>query len=225
MPISMIGQINIIKMNVLPTFLYLFQSLPLPPPKSFFNRLNSLFLKFSWNNKKSRLRLRLLYLPYERGGLHLPNMRWYYWSAQVHSAMFYFSTESFPAWVNIEQMSIQNLPIKLYLYSADPKTLKRTVGNPFLKNTIDIWHKAHKHIKDTSPISPLPLWGDAFFGAGRADGGFRIWARRGVQKIEDFYIDGNLLTFEQLCQKYYIPKKHFFKYLQLKRSYYQNISR
>lgn len=66
MPISMIGRINIIKMNILPKFLYIFQSLPLP--KSFFNRLNSTLMKFIWN-KKSRLRLRLLYLSYERVGL------------------------------------------------------------------------------------------------------------------------------------------------------------
>lgn len=175
-------------------------------------------MKFIWNSKKSRLRLRLLYLPYKRGGLRLPNMKWYYWSTQLHSAMFYFSTDSSPtpAWVNIEQMSIPNLPVKLYLYSADPKTLRGTIENPFLKNTIDIWYKAHQHIKDAPPVSCFsPIWGNAFFRAGKADGGFKIWARKGVQKI-DLYIDGNLLTFAQLCQRYCIPKKHFFKYLQLK---------
>jgi len=32
----------------------------------------------------------------------------------------------------------------------------------------------------------------------------------------DLYVDGVLLTFDQLSLKYDIPKKHFFKYLQLK---------
>lgn len=31
MPISLLGHINVIKMNILPKFLYLFQSIPLPP--------------------------------------------------------------------------------------------------------------------------------------------------------------------------------------------------
>lgn len=179
--------------------------------------MNNIFRKFIWNANKPRLRLRLLYLPYERGGLRLPNLKLYYWSAQLRSAMFYFSTETHPSWVNIEQASILNLPLKLYLYAADPKILKKTTKNPFLKNTIDIWYKAHQYIQDTPPISQFsPIWGNMDFRAGRADGGFKLWADRGVGKIGDLYMNGNFLTFDQMCQTYNIPKKHFFKHLQLK---------
>lgn len=217
LPISMIGRINLIKMSILPKFLYLFQSLPLPLSGSFFDKLNSAFGKFIWNNKKSRLRLRLLYLPYERGGLQLPNLKLYYWSAKLRSAIFYFSLETPPAWVNIEQASISNLPLRLYMYSADSKKLKRSTKNPFLRNTVDVWYKAHQYIGDTPSISRFsPIWGNTHFKAGRADGGFRSWAENGVQKIEDLYMDSNLLTFDQICQVYNIPRKHFFKYLQLK---------
>jgi hypothetical protein len=36
LPISHIGQVNCVKMNILPQFLYLFQNFPLPIPKVFF---------------------------------------------------------------------------------------------------------------------------------------------------------------------------------------------
>uniref|UniRef100_A0A8C6SR27 Reverse transcriptase domain-containing protein n=1 Tax=Neogobius melanostomus TaxID=47308 RepID=A0A8C6SR27_9GOBI len=216
MPISMIGRINLIKMAILPKFLYLFQSLPLPLPKSFFKEINAIFSRFIWNNRKSRLRFKLLYLPYDRGGLQMPCLQWYYWAAQLRSAMFYFSTQSPPAWVSIEQ-TISKLPLKLYIYSSKVKSLRRQVTNPFLKNSINTWYKAHEHVGDMPSISQFsPIWGNTLFTPGRADGGFKIWADKGVQKIGDLYEGGALLTFNDLCLKYSIPPKHFFKYLQLK---------
>src|SRR4029434_6634496 len=85
LPISMIGRINILKMNILPKFLYLSQNIPLPPPSSLFTRIKKLFTNFIWQNKRPRLRLSLLYLPYDRGGLKCPNIQWYYWAAQLRS--------------------------------------------------------------------------------------------------------------------------------------------
>ena len=32
--------------------------------------------------------LLLLYLPYQRGGLQLPNLEWYYRAAQIRAGMF-----------------------------------------------------------------------------------------------------------------------------------------
>ena len=87
----------------------------------------------------------------------------------------------------IEQASVSKLPLSLYLYSADFKSLKKkTTTNPFLKNSIGIWFKAHRHIGDTPPISQFsPIWDNAQFTPGRADGGFKVWADRGMQKIGD----------------------------------------
>ncbi len=74
-PISMIGRINIIKMSILPKFVYYFQTLPLPLSNVFYDKLNKLLAQFIWNERKARLHLQLLHLPYEKGGLQLPNFR------------------------------------------------------------------------------------------------------------------------------------------------------
>uniref|UniRef100_A0A8C5WHL5 Reverse transcriptase domain-containing protein n=1 Tax=Leptobrachium leishanense TaxID=445787 RepID=A0A8C5WHL5_9ANUR len=60
---SWFGRINIIKMSILPKFLYLFQTLPIHVTPSFFNTLRSLFGKFIWADKRPRLAFRLLTRP------------------------------------------------------------------------------------------------------------------------------------------------------------------
>ncbi len=121
MAISLVGCINIIKMSILPTFLYLFQSIPLPLPNTFLSTLKKAFTRFIWNNKQPRLHLFLLYLPYDGGGLQVPNIKLYYWAAHLRTAMFYFSTDH-PPWVDIEKEEL-SLPLQSYIYSAEVKIL------------------------------------------------------------------------------------------------------
>ena len=217
LPISMIGRINVLKMSILPKFLYLFQSIPLAPPPSLFNFLKKLFSNFIWNNKRPRLRLSLLYLPYDRGGLQLPNLEWYYWAAQIRAAMFYFERNHPPAWVSIEA-HLTNIPLNLYIFSAKKHKLIKHTKNPFLKNTLMVWHKSLAYLGETAKLSRFsPIFGNDDFQPGRADPGFKIWAAQGIAKVADLYNENLvLMSFEELKSKYGIPAKHFFKYLQFR---------
>lgn len=118
LPMSLMGRINTLKMKVLPKLLYLFQTVPLPPPSNLFSQLKTLFIKFLWNKRRPRLRLSLLYLPYDRGGLKCPNPLWYYWAAQLRTLMFYYAEENMPMWREMEGYSLK-LPLPTYLYSAN----------------------------------------------------------------------------------------------------------
>lgn len=75
-----------------------------PPTFSIWDKVSgfSIFKNFIWNNKRSRLRLSLLYLPYERGGLQLPDLMWYFW-AQIRAAAFCFVNEQTPTWVSVHR--------------------------------------------------------------------------------------------------------------------------
>ena len=217
LPISLIGRINILKMNTLPKLLYLFQNIPLPPPDGFFTKMEKLFRNFIWNNRRPRLRLSLLYLPYDRGGLKCPNMLWYYWAAQLRTIMFYYTEEGSPSWRNIESRPLK-LPLPEYLFSDSCKKLRKRTANPIVKNMIKVWQDVRLYLMDIQPSSRFsPIWGDEYFTPGRADGGFKIWAEKGIRQWRDVFDKReNLYSFDELVTKYNLPRTHFFKYLQLR---------
>ena len=72
LPISLIGRIESVRMNVLPKMLYLFQMLPIKIPKNTFNLLNRLIARFICQGKRPRIRLKTLQLSKSSGGLGLP---------------------------------------------------------------------------------------------------------------------------------------------------------
>ena len=214
---SQIGRINLIKMNILPQILYLFQNIPLPPPPTFFSCMRRMFNRFIWMNRPPRLRLSLLYLPFDRGGLQCPNLQWYYWAAQFKTLMFYFSSNS-PPWKDLESSSVA-LPFPQYLYSDNMKNLKKRTSNPIVKNMIQTFYEAHYFLNiDITVSCNSPIWGNNLFAPGRADGGFKIWANQGLKQIKDMFNSesGILKTFQEIMQEYNLPSKHFFKYLQVK---------
>ena len=217
LPLSILGRINIIKMNILPKFLYIFQSIPLAPPPSFFPKLRKLLSNFMWNNRRPRLRLSLLYLPYDRGGLQLPNLQWYYWAAQLRAAMFWFTKEDAQPWVQIEMLSSKGLTLDSFLYSAPLKKLRKNTVNPFVKNTTVVWHEVHKYLGDFPVLSCFsPIWGNEHFSPATNDMGFKAWLSKGIVNLLDLYNDNTLMSFDELKARYDVPQKHFFKYLQLR---------
>lgn len=217
LPLSLLGRINVIKMTILPKFLYLFQSIPLAPPPSFFSKIRKLMSNFIWSNRKPRLRLSLLYLPYDRGGLQLPNFQWYYWAAQLRATMFWFSEEIDLPWLHIELLASSELTLNSFLYSAPLKTLLKKTVNPFVKNTIGVWYEVHKYLDDLPVLSCFsPIWGNDLFSPAKNDLGFKSWLKKGVTKLLDLYKDNTLSSFDDLKAKFNFPNKHFFKYLQLR---------
>lgn len=75
---SWFGRCNLIKMYILPKFLYLLQTLPISIPSSFFRQTHAQFNRFIWANRKPCLPRSLLSLPKINGGLAVPDVRKYY---------------------------------------------------------------------------------------------------------------------------------------------------
>lgn len=151
------------------------------------------------------------------GGLQLPNLLWYYWAAQMRAAMFWFSRETNLPWVQVEMLAAKGLTLDSFLYSAPLNELKRKTENPFVKNTIMIWYEVHKFIGETPLLSCFsPIWGNEYFIPAKNDMGFKLWLNKGIVRLMDLYEDNILMSFDNLVSKFNIPRKHFFKYLQLR---------
>lgn len=91
LPIYLTASVNVIQKSILPKCLYLFQNLPISPPLHLFKNMQSLFSSVIWNNESPRICLQVLYLPYKAGGLNLPNLKMYYWAAQLTQVKQWFS--------------------------------------------------------------------------------------------------------------------------------------
>lgn len=142
LPMSLIGLINIYKMNILPKLLYVFQNIPLPPPADWFKTFKKLLLDFIWSNKCARIRRcnMLLHLPYHEGGLMCPNLVWYYWAAQLRSIGYYFNQNYTPQWTETES-NILSPPLPLYLFPDTEANLMKKTKNPIVKNMVKVWYK------------------------------------------------------------------------------------
>ncbi len=145
-------------------------------------------------------------------------MKLYYWAAQLRAAMFYFLPDEVPAWVDTEKHGIK-LPIHLYLYSSQAKKLKKNTHNPFLRNTITIWYEARALMDQNTFSYFTPFWGNADFKPGRQDLGVKHWMDLGLKKIGDLFSEGTLMSFQQLVQKFNLPRKHFLNTCKLGASY------
>lgn len=127
------------------------------------------------------------------------------WS-QLRSIMFYFSSESPPAWMDLESCSVTpSLPLHLYLYSADSKYLRKNTDNPFVLNMIKVGFDACKYLNINSSWSRFsPIWGKVNFQPGKCDSAFWIWAEKGFRKVQDMYSEDKvLMSFAEISPKWH----------------------
>jgi len=87
LPLSWLGRVALIKMNVLPCLLYPMQMIPILMSNKVIKELNGWLNSFIWSKRKPRLKLFKLQLPGAKGGLDLQILNCISWLASLDSLL------------------------------------------------------------------------------------------------------------------------------------------
>ena len=217
LPLSLIGRIETIRMNVLPRLLFLFQSLPIYVPAATFTALNKWLSKFIWQSKPPRLKLRRLLCPKDNGGLNLPDLKKYYWAAQLRAMVAWLSQETDTIWVGMEQSECPDTPLDSFPFLNLDHCGKKKITNIWVKNTLKIWSVVRKKLKLPMTISrAIRIASNSEFLPARLDRCFERWRERGIVVLDQLFEGSVLKSFEQLKEKYELPTQDFYRYLQIR---------
>uniref|UniRef100_A0A3P9KDT4 Reverse transcriptase domain-containing protein n=1 Tax=Oryzias latipes TaxID=8090 RepID=A0A3P9KDT4_ORYLA len=193
LPLSMLGRISLIKMNVLPRLLYPLQMLPLYISKKTNRDLEKAFTNFIWLGKKPRQKLKILQLHPDMGGLSVPNIIFYNWACHAHHYWLWLHTylkreNCIDSWACSPHSPWG-------LITCDVAKIPLSVRkNPIIYNGIRVWRDVLKHLGKTKVKSLLSP----------------------ITQNPDFPADDTVMSFQQLQTTFHVPQKHFFAYLQLR---------
>ena len=150
--ISLMGRVQIIRMDVLPRMRFLFCSLPITVPVSIFKFLDRLIYEFIWQNKRPRVRLKGLLSDKEKGGLALPHFRSYFWASQLWILVSWIRLDMETKWAHIEQSSVTNISI-----SALP-FMEAKVWRKFKIQNESVNHTLNQSFPKCGPLPPGGPW-------------------------------------------------------------------
>lgn len=155
LPLSLAGRVSLIKMAILPRFLYLFTNIPYDPGRTFFQTLRSELIRLIWGGKQPRLRWEVLTRPYDQGGLDVPDFGLYYLCAQAQFAHYWFHPPQFMPQVAAEHWLAHPIPLDGVLLTP---SRARSDAPTTATCTVDAWHRIAKRLDAPILYSPrLPL--------------------------------------------------------------------
>uniref|UniRef100_A0A8C5MJX8 Reverse transcriptase domain-containing protein n=1 Tax=Leptobrachium leishanense TaxID=445787 RepID=A0A8C5MJX8_9ANUR len=163
--VSWLGRINILKMNILPRFLYIFQTIPIGVPPKFFALLRTNLIKFIWNDTHPRVSYADMTRHRNRGGLGLPHIELYHTAALFLKISDWSMSPPTKLWVPLEQKCL-TIPITTLPWQTAPLTKLISSPNPLITPTLRRWRILKTSLSlstHPSPLTPLtfnPLFPD-----------------------------------------------------------------
>lgn len=140
---SWLGKVNIIKMNVLPRILFVFQMIPLGVPIGFFTLLQTMISRFIWRDSHPSLSRAVLYHSKSSGGLALPNLKAYYHAVVLSRVADWKYAKASKLWVQLEHIiSGMDLSAAPWIPRFSRNLAQKT--SSFTTSSLDVWDALHK---------------------------------------------------------------------------------
>lgn len=207
------GRCNLLKMSILPKFIYLIQALPIHIPPLFFKQIHSLFTRFVWAHKRPRLRRTQMTLPKQYGELALPDIRIYYLASHLGRILDWRRNKQSKLWVQLEQ-SQSHIP----LGEQCGATVTSHIDWNLTHSLVPLWRIAPKllfiHLSRRK-ILLFSILGNTKFGPGLSPTEFPSLRESGIDHAARFVLAGKWPFISDLCNSvgnYHLP---FWKAVQL----------
>ncbi len=174
---SLFGRIESVRMNILPRLLFLFQSLPVLVPQSTFMLLETQISKFTWQNRRPRIRMKILLSTKKKGGLGVPNLKLYYWVAQLRVVVEWVVKDLETGWVSIEHNSLQGISLSALPFLSQVSHKKIKINNVWIKHTLKVWTSVQKQLRGAIALSrAMPIVGNIKSLPSTCDNAYKRWA-------------------------------------------------
>lgn len=208
------GRVNLIKMVLLPKFLYVLLHAPIYLPLRIFKTIEAILNSFVWGSSRHKLSWQTLKNPTDLGGAALPDFNLYYLAAQL-SHFFHLDKHD-----KKRCLSLLCVPhgrrVSHPFQTLFKGTNKIDNRKGILYHYCRVWEVVKHKLKMPSTHSHAPLWDNSDLGELLKVPNPELWLHYGVGFLSDVYSDNMLKSFQQLKTDFDLPNTMLFCYLQLR---------
>ncbi len=194
-------------MNILPRFLFLFQTLPVFLPKSYIKLLDGAISTSICQGRSPRLSKTYLQRHKKDGGLALPNFFIYYWAANISKIHSWYNSPHLD-WCKLEAQSCSSSSLPALVCAPISSRPSKCTINPVVCTSLRIWRQFRQHFKLTAPSLYGPIYKNHLFIPSTLDSAYASWENKVLVYFSDLFI-GVFATLSDLSVKFSIPQSNF----------------